>query len=146
MRAAATTYIQITFQETALQRTSVGECVHPVREREREKERERDTDTIVKSSEKHPRTSKRQDLMKTRFSKNGVKPIISRFTKILNFRNEKLKKDSRKKWFTHADEAVAAYDKAVEATPKCEWTKCFSRWFNRMQRVVDLNVDYFERQ
>ncbi|GBP41244.1 hypothetical protein EVAR_30682_1 [Eumeta japonica] len=29
-----------------------------------------------------------------------------------------------------AKEAVAAYDKAVEATPKCEWAKCFSQsWF-----------------
>ncbi|GBP75012.1 hypothetical protein EVAR_82430_1 [Eumeta japonica] len=30
----------------------------------------------------------------------------------------------RGKWVTDAEEAVAAYEKAVEATPKCEWAKC----------------------
>ncbi|GBP57047.1 hypothetical protein EVAR_45802_1 [Eumeta japonica] len=29
--------------------------------------------------------------------------------------------------------------KAVEATPKCEWTKCSSRWLHRMQQYIDHN-------
>ncbi|GBP17736.1 Histone-lysine N-methyltransferase SETMAR [Eumeta japonica] len=39
----------------------------------------------------------------------------------------KIKETLQGKWFTDAEEAVAAYDKGVEATLKCEWTKCFSQ-------------------
>ncbi|GBP59458.1 hypothetical protein EVAR_35407_1 [Eumeta japonica] len=37
-----------------------------------------------------------------------------------------IKKKLREKWFTDAEEAVAEYEKAVEATPKCEREKCLS--------------------
>ncbi|GBP37014.1 hypothetical protein EVAR_31012_1 [Eumeta japonica] len=40
--------------------------------------------------------------------------------------NEKL----RGKRFTNTEKAVAAYGKAVETIPKCEWAKCFSQWFD----------------
>ncbi|GBP69180.1 hypothetical protein EVAR_98252_1 [Eumeta japonica] len=42
----------------------------------------------------------------------------------------KMKEKLGGKWFTDAEEAGAAYKKAVEATPKCEWAKCFSHWFH----------------
>ena len=44
-----------------------------------------------------------------------------------------------------AEEAVAAFQKAVEETPKDEWAKCFSQWFHRMQRCIDVNGHYFEK-
>ena len=27
-----------------------------------------------------------------------------------------------------------------------EWQKCFDNWFKRMQKCVDLNGEYFEKQ
>ncbi|GBP60787.1 Mariner Mos1 transposase [Eumeta japonica] len=66
------------FIKKKLKHVSLGDC----REREREggreggRDRERDTDTIVKSSGELPKTSKRQDLMKSRFSKNELRLIV----------------------------------------------------------------------
>ncbi|GBP19333.1 hypothetical protein EVAR_12374_1 [Eumeta japonica] len=34
----------------------------------------------------------------------------------------KPKEKLQEKWFTNAEEAVAAYEKAVEAITKCKWT------------------------
>ncbi|GBP88742.1 Histone-lysine N-methyltransferase SETMAR [Eumeta japonica] len=52
----------------------------------------------------------------------------------------------RGNWFTDTEKAVAAYEKAVEATSKCEWAKSFFQWLHRMQRCIDLNGHYFEKQ
>lgn len=57
----------------------------------------------------------------------------------------KIKEKLRGKRFNDAKEAVAAFQKAIEETPKDEWAKCFSRWFYRMQRCIDVNGDYFEK-
>lgn len=42
-----------------------------------------------------------------------------------------------------AEKSVATYQKAVEEIPKDEWAKCFSQWFYRMQRCIDVNGHYF---
>lgn len=57
----------------------------------------------------------------------------------------KIKEKLRGKRFMDAEEAVAAFQKAVEETPKDEWAKCFSQWFHRMQRCIDVHGDYFEK-
>lgn len=44
-----------------------------------------------------------------------------------------------------AEKAVAAFQKAVEDTPKGDRVKCFSQQFYRMQRYIDLKGDYFEK-
>ncbi|GBP28103.1 hypothetical protein EVAR_21225_1 [Eumeta japonica] len=39
----------------------------------------------------------------------------------------KTKEKLREKWLTDAKEAVTTFEKAVEATRKCEWAKCFTQ-------------------
>ncbi|CAH2103209.1 unnamed protein product [Euphydryas editha] len=57
----------------------------------------------------------------------------------------KKKEKLRGKCFMDAEEAVAAFLKAVEETPKNEWAKCFSQGFHQMQRSTDVNEHYFEK-
>lgn len=57
----------------------------------------------------------------------------------------KIKEKLRGKRFMDAEEAVATFQKAVEEIPKDEWAKCFSQWFYRMQRCIDVNGHYFEK-
>lgn len=57
----------------------------------------------------------------------------------------KIKEKLKGKRFMNAEEAVAAYRDAIEETPKDEWAKCFSQWFHRMQRCIDVNGQYFEK-
>lgn len=57
----------------------------------------------------------------------------------------KIKEKLRGKHFMDAEEAVAAFQNAVEETPKAEWARCFSQWFHRMQRCIDVNGRYFEK-
>ncbi|GBP61015.1 hypothetical protein EVAR_51782_1 [Eumeta japonica] len=48
----------------------------------------------------------------------------------------KIKEKLRGKCLTYAEEVVAAYEKTIEATYKCEWTECFSRFMiNKQGRV-----------
>ncbi|GBP92826.1 hypothetical protein EVAR_63282_1 [Eumeta japonica] len=54
------------------------------------------------------------------------------------------KKKLHGKWVTDAEDAVAACETAVEATPKYEPSKCFSQWFHRMQRLPQFAVDDIE--
>ena len=58
----------------------------------------------------------------------------------------KIKEKLREKRFMDVKVAVTAYEKAVEETPKDEWAKCFSQWFHRMRRCIDVNGQYFEKQ
>ncbi|XP_052753346.1 histone-lysine N-methyltransferase SETMAR-like [Galleria mellonella] len=57
----------------------------------------------------------------------------------------KIKEKLRGKRFMDAEEAVATFRKAAEEIPKDEWAKCFSQWFYRMQRCIDVNGHYFEK-
>lgn len=57
----------------------------------------------------------------------------------------KIKEKLRGKLFMNTEEAVGAFQKAVEETPKDDWAKCFSQWFHRMQRCIDVNGHYFEK-
>ncbi|GBP08838.1 hypothetical protein EVAR_78240_1 [Eumeta japonica] len=48
----------------------------------------------------------------------------------------KIKRKLTEKWFTDVEEAVAAYEKDVEATSECERVKCFSQWFHRRKAQI----------
>ncbi|KAI8421508.1 hypothetical protein MSG28_009551 [Choristoneura fumiferana] len=53
----------------------------------------------------------------------------------------KIKEKLQGKLFMNTEEAVGAFQKAVEETPKDEWAKCFSQWFHQMQRYIDAFVE-----
>ena len=48
--------------------------------------------------------------------------------------------------FSTPEEAVDAFRMHVLQIPKLEWQKCFVNWFKRMQKCLDLNREYFEKQ
>ena len=48
--------------------------------------------------------------------------------------------------FSTPEEAVDAFRMPVLAIPQSEWQKCFQNWFKRLQRYIDLNGEYFEKQ
>ena len=48
--------------------------------------------------------------------------------------------------FSAPEEAVDAFRMHVLEMPQSEWQKCFDNWFKRMQKCIDLNREYFEKQ
>ena len=44
------------------------------------------------------------------------------------------------------EEAVEAFRMHILEIPKSEWQKCFDNWFKRMQKCLDFNGEYFEKQ
>lgn len=48
--------------------------------------------------------------------------------------------------YNSPEEAIEAYEKNVsEVTPE-QWAQCFKDWFLRMQKCIDCNGEYFEKQ
>ena len=48
--------------------------------------------------------------------------------------------------FSTFEEAVAAFSMDVLEIPQSEWQKCFDNCFKRMQKCLDFNGEYFEKQ
>lgn len=58
----------------------------------------------------------------------------------------KMKKYLREKRYSSAEEAVAAMNDFLESLPKKALSDCFASWFDRMQKCIDANGEYFEKQ
>ena len=48
--------------------------------------------------------------------------------------------------FSTPEETVDTFRMHVLEIPQTEWEKCFDNWFKHMQRSIDLNGEYFEKQ
>ena len=48
--------------------------------------------------------------------------------------------------FSTPEEAVDAFRMHVLEIPYSEWQKYFDNWFKSMQKCIDLNGEYFEKQ
>lgn len=48
--------------------------------------------------------------------------------------------------FSSPEEAVEAFKKQVSEIPTSDWKKCFDNWFERMQKCIKFNGEYFEKQ
>ena len=56
-----------------------------------------------------------------------------------------VKNKMRGQGFTTPEEAIDAFRMHILETLS-EWQKCFDNWFKRMQKCIDLNGSYFEKQ
>ena len=57
-----------------------------------------------------------------------------------------VKNKMRGQRFTTPEEAVDEFRMHVLEIPQSELQKCFDNWFKLMQKCIDLNGKYFERQ
>lgn len=48
--------------------------------------------------------------------------------------------------FENPEAAVEAYKSAILAMPTSNWNYCFNDWFKRMQKCIECNGEYFEKQ
>ena len=48
--------------------------------------------------------------------------------------------------FLTSEEVVDAFIIHVLETPQSEWQKWFDNWFKGIQKCIDRNGEYFERQ
>ena len=48
--------------------------------------------------------------------------------------------------FSAPEEAVDAFRMHVLEILQSKWQKCFDTWFKRMQKCIDRNGEYFEKQ
>lgn len=48
--------------------------------------------------------------------------------------------------FSTPEEAVEAFKSHVLEVPQSEWKKCYENWFHRMQKCIDHQGEYFEKQ
>ena len=48
--------------------------------------------------------------------------------------------------FLPPEEAVDAFRIHVLEIPQSEWKKCFNNWFKHIEKCLDLNGEYFEKQ
>ena len=62
------------------------------------------------------------------------------------FYSRTLKNKMRGQRFPTPKEAVDAFRMPVLEISQSEWQKCFHNWFKRMQKCLDLNGEYFEKQ
>jgi [histone H3]-lysine36 N-dimethyltransferase SETMAR len=58
----------------------------------------------------------------------------------------RIKKQLRGKRFQTPEQAVEAYKIAISSTPTSDWNYCFAQWFERMQKCINVNGEYFEKQ
>ena len=58
----------------------------------------------------------------------------------------RIKDKMRGQRFTSPEEAVEAFKNHVLSLSSFGWSKCYEWWFNRMQKCIDLNGEYFEEQ
>ena len=52
----------------------------------------------------------------------------------------------RSQHFSTPEEAVDAFRMHVSELPQSEWQKCFDNWFRRIQKCLELNGEYIEKQ
>ena len=57
-----------------------------------------------------------------------------------------VKNKMRDQSFSTPEEAVDERGIHVLEIPRSEWQKCFDNWFKGMQKCMDLNGEYFEKQ
>ena len=57
-----------------------------------------------------------------------------------------VKNKMRGQRFSTPEETVDAFRMHVLEIPRSEWKKCFDNWFKRMQKCIDHNGEYFEKQ
>ena len=57
-----------------------------------------------------------------------------------------VKNEMRDQRFSTPEEAVDAFRMHVLETSQSEGQKCFDNWFKRMQKCIDFNGEYFEKQ
>lgn len=48
--------------------------------------------------------------------------------------------------FTSSEMAVDTFKNHVSEIPSSEWENCFDKWFERMQKCINLEGEYFEKQ
>lgn len=58
----------------------------------------------------------------------------------------RIKQGLRGQRFQTAEEAVEAFTNAILTTPTSDWNYCYKDWFDRMQKCINLNGEYFEKQ
>lgn len=58
----------------------------------------------------------------------------------------KLKDKLRGQRFSSPEEAIEAYKNCILDMPSSEWQNCFVDWFDRMEKCIELNGVYFEKQ
>ena len=56
------------------------------------------------------------------------------------------RKNVRGQRFSKTEEAVDVLGMHVVEIPQSEWQKWFDNWFKRMQKCIDLNGEYIEKQ
>ena len=57
-----------------------------------------------------------------------------------------IKNKLRGQRFTSTEEAVNVFKNNVLRVLPLEWKNCFDKWFERMQKCIDLKGKYFEKQ
>ena len=57
----------------------------------------------------------------------------------------KVKSAMRGIQFRTSDEAVQAYMDELEKLEPSDYQNCFSGWFRRMDKCIDMNGEYFEK-
>ncbi|GBP18925.1 Histone-lysine N-methyltransferase SETMAR [Eumeta japonica] len=82
----------------------------------------------------HPARQTTKSLKKLGIEILGHSPCNSNLTPRNYYLYSKIEEKLRGKWVTNAEVAVAAYEKTVEATAKCERAKCVSQWLPQIQR------------
>lgn len=58
----------------------------------------------------------------------------------------KIKDKLRGVHFMNAEEAVAAFQTAIEEVPKEDWAECFLQWFDHMNKCIGCGGEYFEKK
>ena len=56
-----------------------------------------------------------------------------------------VKSQLRGRHFNIAEEAVHAYQEAVQALSEDDFTNCFLKWFERMRKCIDCNGEWVEK-
>jgi [histone H3]-lysine36 N-dimethyltransferase SETMAR len=56
-----------------------------------------------------------------------------------------IKKDMRGTRFSSPEDAVEAYIELIEALDKNQWSSCFEKWFQRMDKCIEAKGCYFEK-
>lgn len=57
-----------------------------------------------------------------------------------------VKNEMRGERFTSSEMAVDTFKNHVSEIPSSEWENCFDKWFERMQKCINLEGEYFEKQ
>ena len=57
-----------------------------------------------------------------------------------------VKNKMRGQRFATSEETVDAFRVHVLEIAESDWQKCFDNWFKRMQKCIDFNGEYFEKQ